>query len=110
MLISNAFAQTAGGAGGAAGGLMSFLPIILMFAVLWFIMIRPQMKRQKEHQAKINSVKKGDQVVTGGGLLGKVVKVDDHYAEVEISQGVRVKVVKATIGDIVPPGGAAAND
>jgi preprotein translocase subunit YajC len=81
-----------------------------MIAIFWFLLIRPQMRRQKDHQAKIASVKKGDQVVTAGGLLGKVVKVDDHYAEIEIAQGVRVKAVKATIGDIVPPGGAAAND
>jgi preprotein translocase subunit YajC len=101
---------SAAAAGGTPPGWVQFLPIVGMIVIFWFLLIRPQMKRQKEHQAKINSVKKGDQVVTGGGLLGKVVKVDDHYAEVEISQGVRVKVVKATIGDIVPPGGAAAND
>jgi preprotein translocase subunit YajC len=89
---------------------ISWLPIVGMIAIFWFLLIRPQMRRQKDHQAKIASVKKGDQVVTAGGLLGKVVKVDDHYAEIEIAQGVRVKAVKATIGDIVPPGGAAAND
>jgi preprotein translocase subunit YajC len=68
------------------------------------------MKRQKEHQQKIAGIKRGNDIVTAGGLVGKVMKVDDHYAEVEISKGVRVKVVKATIGDIVPPGGVAAND
>ena len=65
------------------------------------------MRRQKEHQTKIAGIKKGDQVVTAGGLLGKVVKVDDHYAELELAQGVRVKAVKSTIGDVVPPGGTA---
>ena len=102
----------AAGAGSAAAppGWVSVLPIIGMVAIFWFLIIRPQMKRQKEHQAKINSVQKGDQIVTAGGVMGKVIKVDDSYAEVEIAQGVRVKVVKNTIGDIVPPGGTPAND
>ena len=86
------------------------LPIVGMVAIFWFLIIRPQMKRQKEHQAKIAAVKKGDQVVTAGGLLGKVLKVDDQYAEIEIAQGVKVKAVKSTLGDIVPPGGKPAND
>ncbi len=86
------------------------LPIVGMVAIFWFLIIRPQMKRQKEHQAKIAAVKKGDQVVTAGGLLGKVLKVDEQYAEIEIAQGVKVKAVKATLGDIVPPGGKPAND
>ena len=99
-------------AGTSAGppGWVQFLPIVGMIAIFWFLIIRPQMKRQKDHAAKIAGVKKGDQVVTAGGLLGKVIKVDDNYAEIEIAQGVRVKAVKSTIGDIVPPGGSAAND
>ena len=102
---------SAAAAGGASPpGWMQFLPIVGMIVIFWFLLIRPQMRRQKEHQAKIASVKKGDQVVTSGGIIGKVTKVDDHYADIEIAQGVRVKVVKSTIGDIVPPGGAAAND
>ena len=100
----------AGSAGAAPPGWLQFLPIIGMVAIFWFLLIRPQMRRQKEHQAKIASVKKGDQVVTAGGLLGKVTKVDDQYAEIEIAQGVRVKAVKSTLGDIVPPGGKPAND
>jgi preprotein translocase subunit YajC len=100
----------AGSAGAAPPGWVQFLPIVGMIAIFWFLIIRPQMKRQKQHQIKIAGVKKGDQVVTAGGLLGKVIKVDDHYAEIEIAQGVRVKAVKSTIGDIVPPGGKAAND
>lgn len=100
---------TAAAAGGSSPpGWLQFLPLVGMVAIFWFLLIRPQMRRQKEHQAKIASVKKGDQVVTAGGLVGKVTKVDEHYAEIEIAQGVRVKAVKATIGDIVPPGGAAA--
>jgi preprotein translocase subunit YajC len=102
--------SAAAAGGDAPPGWISFLPIIGMIVIFWFLLIRPQMKRQKQHQTKIAGIKKGDQVITAGGLVGKVIKVDDHYAELEIAQGVRVKAVKATIGDIVPPGGAAAND
>lgn len=98
------------GAAGAAPGWTGFLPIVGMIAIFWFLIIRPQMRQQKEHRQKIEAVKKGDQVVTAGGIVGKVAKVDDSYAEIDIAQGVRVKVVKATIGDIVPPGGKPAND
>ena len=89
---------------------IQWAPIVGMILIFWFLIIRPQMKRQKEHQEKIGGLKKGDQVVTAGGLVGKVVKVDDSYAEIELAQGVRVKAVKNTIGDIIPPGGTAAND
>jgi len=94
----------------APPGWIQWLPIVGMVLIFWFLIIRPQMKRQKEHQQKIAALKKGDKVVTAGGLVGKVVKVDDQFAEIELAQGVRVKAVKATIGDIIPPGGAAAND
>ena len=100
----------AAAAGDAPPAWLQFLPIVGMVAIFWFLIIRPSMKRQKQQQAKIASVKKGDQVVTAGGLLGKVVKVDDQYAEIEIAQGVRVKAIKSTIGDIIPPGGTPAND
>ena len=100
----------AGSAASGPPGWVQFLPIIGMVLIFWLLIIRPQMQRQKQHQAKIAGVKKGDQVVTAGGLLGKVIKVDDQYAEIEIAQGVRVKAVKSTIGDIVPPAGSAAND
>jgi preprotein translocase subunit YajC len=94
----------------APPGWLNWLPIVGMIAIFWFLIIRPQMKRQKEHQQKIEGLKKGDQVVTAGGLLGKIVKVDDTYVEIDLAQGVRVKAVKHTIGDIIPPGGSAAND
>ena len=100
----------AAGSAEAPPGWLQFLPIIGMVAIFWFLIIRPQMRQQKQHREKIAGIKKGDQVVTAGGIVGKVIKVDDHYAEVEIAQGVRVKAVKSTIGDIVPPGGSAAND
>lgn len=93
-----------------APGWVSFLPIIGMVLIFWFLLFRPQMKRQKEHAEKIASIKRNDQVVTAGGLVGKVTKVDDTYAEIEIAQGVKVKAVKATIGDIIKSGGKPAND
>ena len=100
----------AGTAAAAPPGWLQFLPIVGMVAIFWFLIIRPQMRQQKAHRDKVASVKKGDQVVTAGGLVGKVIKVDEQYAEIEIAQGVRVKAVKSTIGDIVAPGGAPAND
>ena len=100
----------AAGAGDSPPGWFQFLPIVGMILIFWFFLFRPQMKRHKEHQQKIGGLKKNDQVVTAGGLVGRVIKVDDDYAEVEIAQGTRVKVVKSTIGDILQPGGKPAND
>jgi preprotein translocase subunit YajC len=100
--ISNAYAQ--GAAGGAESSLMSFLPLILMFGVLYFIMIRPQMKRQKEHRNMLSAMAKGDEVVTSGGLVGKVTKVSEAYIGVEISEGTEVTVQKAAITTILPKG------
>ncbi len=94
----------------APPGWVQFLPIIGMVLIFWFLLFRPQMKRAKEHSQKIGGLKKHDQVVTAGGIVGKVTKVDDTYAEVEIAPGTRIKVVKSTIGDIVQPGGTPAND
>ncbi|MEW9853829.1 preprotein translocase subunit YajC [Novosphingobium sp. M1R2S20] len=90
---------------------LSYLPFVAMGLIFWFLILRPQMKQQKEHRAKLSAIKKGDEVLTGGGLVGKVVRVDDHYAEIEIAQGVRVKAVKTTIADVNPPVAAKpAND
>jgi len=99
--ISNAFAQ---GAGGAESNLMSFLPLILMFAVLYFIMIRPQMKRQKEHRNMLAAMAKGDEVITSGGIVGKVTKVTDAYVGVEISEGTEITVQKSSVSTILPKG------
>ena len=107
MLISNAFAQTAG-VGGAAGGLMSFLPIILMFGVLWFIMIRPQMKRQKEAKAMLEALAKNDEVVTAGGILGRVTKVTDQYVSLEIAAGTEITVQKSAVTTVLPKGSLKA--
>jgi preprotein translocase subunit YajC len=100
----------AGSAAAAPPQWVSFLPIIGMVAIFWFLIIRPQMRQQKLHREKVAAVKRGDQVVTAGGLLGKVIKVDDEYVELEIAQGVKVKAVKSTLGDILSPGGKPAND
>ena len=105
MFISNAYAQTAGaGAGGLMGNLTSFVPIILMFVVLYFLMIRPQMKRQKEAKAMMDALTKGDEVVTSGGMLGKVTKVADGYVTLEIAEGTEVVVQKGAVSTWLPKG------
>jgi preprotein translocase subunit YajC len=101
-MISNAFGQ--GATGGAESSLMSFLPLILMFAVLYFIMIRPQMKRQKEHRNMLSAMAKGDEVVTNGGVVGKVTKVGEAYVGVEISEGTEILVQKSAVTTILPKG------
>ena len=103
MFITPAFAQTAGGQASGAGILVQMAPLVLIFVVFYFLLIRPQQKKMKEHKAKIDAVKKGDQVVTGGGLVGKVVRVDDIYADVELAPGMKVKAVKATLTDVINP-------
>lgn len=112
MIISPAYAQAASAAGtqSAMGGIMGILPLILIFVAFYFLMIRPQQKRMKTLQNTIASMKKNDTVVTAGGLVGKVVSVDDTYAQVEIAPTVKVKVVKATIVEVQPLGGKPAND
>lgn len=113
MLIPQAYAQTAGAAstGGAAGMFASIAPLLLVFIVFYFLMIRPQQRRVKALQAAVNSVKKGDSVVTSGGILGKVTKVEDNVVEVEIAPSVKVRVVKATLTDVTGLGAAKpAND
>ncbi len=104
MFISNAYAQAAAPAGGTAGGLMSFLPIILMFVVLYFLMIRPQMKRQKEQKAMIEAIGKGDEVVTAGGMIGKVTKVADAYITLEVAAGTEILMHKASVTMLLPKG------
>ena len=103
MWISNAFAQ-APAAGPDSGGLMSFLPLILMFAVLYFIMIRPQMKRQKEHKAMIDALAKGDEVATAGGLLGRITRVGDHSLGLQIANGIEVEIQRSAVVQVLPKG------
>ena len=98
-------------AGGTAPFLIGIVPWLLVFVSFYVLMIRPQQRRMKQHQAAIAAVKKGDEVVTGGGIRGKVTKVSDDEAEVEIASGVRVRVVKSTLTHIVGSGAAKpAND
>jgi preprotein translocase subunit YajC len=103
VLISSAYAQAAGAAD-ATSGMMQFLPIILMFGVLWFLMIRPQQKRAKEHKAMLDALSKGDEVVTGGGIAGRVVKVGESFVSVELATGVEVQVQKPAISLVLPKG------
>ena len=84
--------------------LMSMLPLLLMFAVLYFVMIRPQMKKQKEHRAMIDALAKGDEVVTAGGLLGKVSKIGDAFIGVELAQGVEVQLQRSAVVQVLPKG------
>jgi preprotein translocase subunit YajC len=100
MFATPAFAQAAGGTG-AAGGLISFVPILLIFAIMYFLMIRPQQKKVKEHKAMVDALRRGDQVVTSGGLIGKVTKVADAEVEVELAPNVKVRVVRSTITQVV---------
>jgi preprotein translocase subunit YajC len=103
VFISNAYAQAAA-AGGIESNLMSFLPIILMFVVLYFLMIRPQMKRQKEQKSMMDALGKGDEVVTVGGMLGKVTKVTDAYVTLDVANGTEVVVQKAAVSTLLPKG------
>ena len=111
MLISPAYAQAAAASPGGAGGfLVQVLPLLLIFLVFWLLIIRPQSKRMKEHKAKIEAVKRGDQVVTGGGLVGKVTKVEEGFVEVELAPNMKVWAVKSTLSDVVDATGKPAND
>lgn len=107
MFISSAFAQTAPAAaagGDAQSSLMSMLPIVLMFVVLYFIMIRPQMKKQKEHKAMVEALAKGDEVVTAGGMLGKVSSLGENFIGVEIANGVEVQLQRSAVVQVLPKG------
>lgn len=99
-------AATTGAADGPPAW-VQFLPLVGMVGVMYFLFLRPQMNQQKAHKAKVEGLKKGDQVLTGGGFVGKVVKVDDHYADIELAPGLKVKAVKSTITDVITPTGPA---
>jgi preprotein translocase subunit YajC len=115
MFESPAFAQatsngTAAGGMDAAGIINMVLPLVLIFIIFYVLMIRPQQKRLKQHQEMLGAVKPRDTAVTTGGLIGKVTKVDDNEVELEVAQGVRVRVVKTMLSDVRPHGAKAAND
>ena len=100
MFATPAYAQAAGGAGGAFA---SFVPLILIFLIMYFLLIRPQQKKVKEHQAMVSALRRGDQVVTQGGVIGKVTRVKDeeNEVEVEIAENVKVRVVRNTITQVL---------
>ena len=106
MFISNAYAQTAGTAAdaGLMGNLSTFLPLILMFVVMYFLMIRPQQKRAKEHRSMMDGLAKNDEVITVGGVLGRVTNVKDAYVTVEIATGTEIVVQKSAITTLLPKG------
>jgi preprotein translocase subunit YajC len=92
-----AFAQGAAPAGGAAGGIASFVPLILIFVVFYFLLIRPQQKKAKEHQNFLNSLKKGERVITSGGIYGRITGLTDNVVTLEIADGVTIKVLRSAI-------------
>ena len=106
MFISSAFAQTAPAAaeGGMQSSLMSMLPLVLMFVVLYFVMIRPQMKKQKEHRAMMEALSKGDEVVTVGGVLGKIAKLNENNLNLEVANGVEIQLQRSAVVQVLPKG------
>ena len=111
MFASPAYAAAgAPAAGGGGAFLVQMLPLVLIFVIFYFLLIRPQQRRMKQHQAMIGAVKKNDIAVTGGGIVGKVIRVDEAEVELEIAPNVRVKVVKSTLADVRPHGTKPAND
>ena len=111
MFASPAFAQATGAASGGASSLLTLaVPWVLILGIFYLLMWRPQQRAQKAHRARIDAAKKGDTVVTGGGLVGKVIRVDGDEVELELGQNVRVRALRATLSDVRVPGGAPAND
>ena len=110
-MINNLLLAAAASPSGAAAFFFNVFPLVLVFIIFWFLMIRPQQKRMREHAAQIAAVKKGDRVVTGGGLVGKVTKVSDTEVEIDLGQNVRVTAVKSTLSQVGNPATAKpAND
>ena len=115
MFVSAAYAQAAGGGAPAGFDLLSLLPLVLIFVVFWFLLIRPQQKKMKQHREMIAAIRRGDRVLTAGGIIGTVTKVlGESELQVEIAEGVRVKVARATISEVLaktePARNAAAGD
>ena len=104
MFISNAYAQAAAPAAGGAFSLGQILPLVLMFVVLYFVMIRPQMKRQKEHKAMIDAIAKGDEVATAGGILGTVTRLSEGALHIQIAPGVEVQIQRNAVAQVLPKG------
>ncbi len=104
MFISNAYAQAAAGGGDATSSLMSMLPLALMFIVLYFIMIRPQMRKQKEHRTMIDALAKGDEVVISGGIMGRVTALGDSQLSLQVAPGVELQVQRSAVAQVLPKG------
>ena len=102
MIISPAFAQLTGGPG--ESGWMGLLPIVLMFVLLYFMLIRPQMKRAKEHKTMTEALQKGDEIITSGGVIGKITKIGEAYISLEISSGVEINLQRAAVQTLLPKG------
>jgi len=100
FFISNAYAQDTA----ATGGLMSFLPLIVIFAVFYFMLIRPQMKRAKEHKQLVSQLSKGDEVITNGGLLGKITDVSDSFVTLELADNLQIKLQRSAVANVMPKG------
>ena len=103
FFINDAYAQAAGG-GGAAPGVGDFMFIIVLFAVFYFLLIRPQQKRAKEHRKMVEALAKGDEIVTNGGLLGRITKVGDNFISVELAEGLEVQVQRQAVASLMPKG------
>ena len=108
MWVTPAYAQAAGG--GAFAGLEMILPFILIFVIMYFLIIRPQRQQLRAREEMLKAIRRGDTVVTGGGIVGKVTKVDENEVELEIAPNVRVRVIKGTLSEIRPSGAKPAND
>jgi preprotein translocase subunit YajC len=104
VLIGSAFAQGTGGTPGGDSGIIGFLPIIVMFVLLYFLMIRPQMKRAKEQKQMVEALQKGDEVIAAGGVVGKITKISDAYITLEIASNIEVSVQRAAVQMLLPKG------
>jgi preprotein translocase subunit YajC len=110
MFESPAFAQAAGAGGSSMGGFIGLLPLVFIFVIFYFLLIRPQQRRLKAHQEMVGAVKIRDTAVTSGGLIGRVTKVDEGEVELEVAPNVRVRVIKTMLSDVRPHGQKPAND
>ncbi|HEX8191720.1 MAG TPA: preprotein translocase subunit YajC [Allosphingosinicella sp.] len=110
MFETAAFAQSSGAGGGSMGGLLGLAPLVFIFVIFYFLLIRPQQRRLKAHQEMVGAVKIRDTAVTNGGLIGRVTKVDENEVELEVAANVRVRVVKTMLSDVRPHGQKPAND
>ena len=110
ILMLSLAAAAAPAPSGTASFIVNTLPLVAIFVIFYFLLIRPQQRRMREHQTAIAGIQKGDDVVTGGGILGRVTKVTETEAEVEIAQGIRVRVVKSTLSQVMSKTAKPAND